>query len=70
MLAMPPVLAGRRCIFEYQFSLCGSTLDVGRSCLIIVILFADDLGSLSATPNISSDAVTGTQSVPLSARVN
>jgi probable HAF family extracellular repeat protein len=51
-------------------SLCGRTLDVGRSCLIIVVLFADDLGSLSATLNISSDAVTGTQSVPLSARVN
>jgi probable HAF family extracellular repeat protein len=51
-------------------NLCGRTLDVGRSCLIIVVMFADDLGSLSATLNISSDAVTGTQSVPLSARVN
>jgi probable HAF family extracellular repeat protein len=50
-------------------SLCGPTLDTGRSCEIIVVLFADQLGSLSATLNIPNDAVTSPQSVALSATV-
>jgi len=50
-------------------SLCGRTLYAGRSCVIIVVLFADDLGSLSAMLNIPNDAVTSPQNICLSARV-
>ncbi|MGD0505209.1 MAG: choice-of-anchor D domain-containing protein [Steroidobacteraceae bacterium] len=50
-------------------SLCGRTLEAGRSCEIVVVLFAEHLGSLSATLNIPNDAVTSPQSVSLSAGV-
>jgi probable HAF family extracellular repeat protein len=50
-------------------SLCGRTLEAGRSCEIVVVLFAEHVGSLSATLNIANDAVTSPQSVSLSAGV-
>jgi hypothetical protein len=43
------------------------SLAVGKSCAIIVVFFADDLGSLSATLNIPNNAVGNPQMVPLSA---
>jgi hypothetical protein len=50
-------------------SLCRRTLDAGQRCEIIVVLFANQLGSLSATLNIPNNAVTSPQSVALSATV-
>jgi probable HAF family extracellular repeat protein len=50
-------------------SLCGSSLAPGRSCPIIVVLFARDLGSLSATLNIPNNAVGSPQTVPLNVTV-
>jgi probable HAF family extracellular repeat protein len=49
-------------------SLCGSTLDPGERCSILVVMFAEDLGRLSATLNIRSNAAASPQAVPL--RVN
>jgi probable HAF family extracellular repeat protein len=49
-------------------SLCGRTLDPGRRCEILVVLFADLPGSLSATLNIPNDAL-AQQHVSLSAAV-
>lgn len=42
---------------------------VGKSCVIEVVLFADDLGSLSATLNIPHNGTASPQMVPLSATV-
>jgi CSLREA domain-containing protein len=50
-------------------SFCPSSLAVGKSCAIIVVLFADNLGSLSATLNIPNNATTSPQAVALSATV-
>jgi probable HAF family extracellular repeat protein len=50
-------------------SFCPSSLAVGKKCAIIVVFFADDLGSLSATLNIPNNAVESPQTVPLSATV-
>jgi hypothetical protein len=45
------------------------SLAVGKSCAIIVVFFADDLGSLSATLNIPNYGTASPQMVPLSATV-
>jgi Putative Ig domain len=50
-------------------SLCGSSLAAGKSCPIYVVLFALDLGSLSATLNIPNNAAGSPQTVPLSVTV-
>jgi hypothetical protein len=50
-------------------SLCGSSLAPGRSCPILVVLFALNAGSLSATVNIPNNATGSPQSIPLSATV-
>ena len=47
-------------------SLCGSSLAVGKSCPVFVILFAQDLGSVAATLNIANNATGSPQAVPLS----
>jgi hypothetical protein len=55
---------------RYEFvpiRLCPSSLAVGKSCEIIVVLFAEGLGSLSATLNISDNAAGSPQTVSLSA---
>jgi hypothetical protein len=57
--SLPPVL-----------SFGPSSLAVGKSCAIIVVLFADIPGpSLSATLNIHNNATRSPQTVPLSATV-
>jgi hypothetical protein len=50
-------------------SLCGSSLAAARSCPIYVVLFASDLGSLSAILNIPNNAVGSPQTVPLNVTV-
>jgi hypothetical protein len=50
-------------------SLCPASLAVGKSCLIFVGLFADDVGSPLATLNIPNSATGSPQSVSLSAIV-
>lgn len=51
-------------------SLCGSSLASGNSCPIFVVLFAKDVGSLSATLNIANNAVGSPQTIPLSAVIS
>jgi hypothetical protein len=50
-------------------SSCPSSLAVGKGCAIIVVLFAEELGSRSATLNIPNNATGSPQTVPLSATV-
>jgi hypothetical protein len=50
-------------------SLCGSSLAPGRTCEIFVVLFAQDLGALSATLGIPNNAAGSPQTVPLSVNV-
>jgi hypothetical protein len=50
-------------------SLCGHSLAPGSSCPIFVVLFASDIGSLSATLNIPNNAAGSPQTVPLSVTV-
>jgi hypothetical protein len=52
-----------------SFSSCHSSLAVGKGCAITVVLFADNLGSLSATLNIPNNATGSPQTIPLSADV-
>jgi hypothetical protein len=56
--------------FEFiSISVCPSSLATGKSCRIIVVLFADNVGAQSATLNIPNSAVGSPQAVPLSATV-
>jgi probable HAF family extracellular repeat protein len=48
-------------------SWCGRSLAPGHSCPITIVLFAAELGSLSATLSISDNAMGSPQTVPLSA---
>jgi|ERR1022692_44828 probable HAF family extracellular repeat protein len=50
-------------------SLCGASLAPGRSCPIYVIVFAHNLGSLSAVLNIPTNANGSPQTVPLNVTV-
>jgi hypothetical protein len=50
-------------------SLCGASLAPGRSCPIYVVVFAHDLGSLSAVLNIPTNANGSPQTVPLNVTV-
>lgn len=50
-------------------SSCKEKLPAGRSCSILVIFFAKDLGPLSATLKFPNDATGSLQSVPISADV-
>ncbi len=50
-------------------SFCGSSLAPGRSCAIKVLLFAHNLGPLSATLNVPNDAPGSPQTIPLSVTV-
>ena len=52
-----------------EISLCPRRLIAGKSCPIYVVLFAGDIGSLSATLNIPNNAAGSAQTVPLSATV-
>jgi hypothetical protein len=47
-------------------SLCPSTLAAGKSCAVYVLLFAYNVGSISATLNIPNNATGSPQAVPLS----
>jgi hypothetical protein len=51
------------------FSFCGWSLRPGKSCLITVYFFADDLGLRTATLNIADNAPNSPQEVPLSGTV-
>jgi Putative Ig domain len=51
-------------------SLCGSKLAAGKSCVIGVLLFADEVGTLSASLNIPNSASGSPQAVPLSVIVS
>jgi uncharacterized repeat protein (TIGR01451 family) len=56
----------------YEFvpvSLCPRSLGVGKSCLIAIVLLADDLGAHSATLNIADSAAGSPEMVPMSATV-
>jgi probable HAF family extracellular repeat protein len=53
----------------FPFSLCPSSLAAGKSCQIIVVLFADNVGSLNSTLNVPNNATGSPQSVTLSANV-
>jgi probable HAF family extracellular repeat protein len=50
-------------------SLCGSFLAPGKSCRVDVVLFAHDVGPLSATLNLPNNAVGSPQAIPLEATV-
>jgi probable HAF family extracellular repeat protein len=50
-------------------SLCGSSLAPGRSCRIDVVVFAHDVGPLSAILNLPNNAVGSPQTVPLEVTV-
>jgi hypothetical protein len=50
-------------------SLCGSSLAPGKSCRVAVLLFADNVGSLSATLNLPNNAAGSPQAAPLSVMV-
>jgi hypothetical protein len=52
-----------------EISLCPRSLAAGKSCPIYVVLFADAVGTSSATLNIPNNAVGSPQTVPLSATV-
>jgi hypothetical protein len=47
-------------------SLCGSSLAPGKSCAVGVLMFADTVGTMSATLNIPNNASGAPQAVPLS----
>jgi hypothetical protein len=51
------------------FSFCGRTLGAGRSCLITVYFFADNLGLRTATLDFADNASNSPQGVPLSGNV-
>ena len=48
---------------------CGKSLAAGKSCLITVYFFADDLGQRTATLDIADNAPGSPQGVPLSGNV-
>jgi hypothetical protein len=50
-------------------SFCPSSLAPGKSCTIFVVLYADNLGTLSATLNLTDNATGSPQTVALSANV-
>jgi hypothetical protein len=50
-------------------SLCRSTLPSGKSCRIDIVVFAHDVGQLSATLNIPNNAAGSPQTVPLDVTV-
>jgi hypothetical protein len=50
-------------------NLCPSSLAVGKSCVIFVVLYADNLGSLSATLDITDSAAGSPQTVALTGKV-
>jgi len=50
-------------------SFCPSSLAPGKSCTIFVVLYADNLGTLSATLNVTDNATGSPQTVALSANV-
>jgi len=50
-------------------SLCGNTLAPGKSCTIYFLFYADNLGSRSATLNITSNAAGGQNSIALTGTV-
>jgi hypothetical protein len=55
---------------DYFFlNLCGSQLPAGKSCYITVFFWADDLGTRTATLNITDNAPNSPQQVPLTANV-
>ena len=56
------------CDFTYV-NLCPKTLPPGRSCIISVVFFAGNIGSLSATLNVNDNAAGSPQQVSLSATV-
>jgi Putative Ig domain len=64
-ISVTPANGTDRVIFTAA-SLCGSTLAPGRSCLIGVLMFADQVGNLSALLNVPNSAVGSPQAVPLS----
>lgn len=50
-------------------NLCPKTLAVGKSCIISVVFFAGNIGTLSATLNVNDNAAGSPQQVSLSANV-
>lgn len=48
---------------------CGSSLSAGKSCTVFVVLWADDLGTRTATMNIADNAAGSPQQVSLTANV-
>jgi hypothetical protein len=55
---------------DYFFlNFCGSSLAPGKSCVITVFFWADDLGTRTATLNIKDNAPGSPQQVPLTATV-
>jgi len=50
-------------------SLCPSSLAVGKSCTVTIVLFADQLGAKSATLKVPNNAAGSPQTVTLSANV-
>ena len=50
----------------FFLSFCGTSLSAGKSCTIYVYFFAEDLGTRTATLNITDNAPDGTQTVSLS----
>jgi Divergent InlB B-repeat domain/Protein of unknown function (DUF1573) len=50
-------------------SFCPSSLAAGKSCEIFVVLYADNLGTLSATLHVTDSAAGSPQTVALSATV-
>jgi hypothetical protein len=48
-----------------SISLCGSSLAPGKSCTIVVVFFADNLGTLSATLYITDNAAGSPQAITL-----
>jgi len=50
-------------------NLCPKTLAVGKSCIISVVFFAGNIGSLSGTLNVNDNAAGSPQQVSLSANV-
>jgi len=50
-------------------SFCPSSLAAGKSCEILVVLYADNLGTLSATLDVTDNAAGSPQTVALSATV-
>jgi len=50
-------------------SFCPSSLAVGKSCTIFVVLYADNLGTLSATLDVTESAAGSPQTVALTSNV-